>query len=363
MISAPMLGLLAAPGAAPAAWLGLPLCLGLCLVLGRLARSRGLLDCANGPLAARKLQAEPVPPVGGLGIALSLLLLAWGLGWNLRARLPLPGEELLVGQGMLWLSLGLALLLGLWDDLLPAGLGAMGKLGGQALALFPLAMGAAGLASQTGWGAATLAAPGLLALFVLVAGVAAMNVLNTFDNADGAAGGVACMGFAAAALAVPGSSGGVQSQASLAVLLGFLWLNTNARSGARGAGSGSPSVYLGDSGAFFLGLLLLLQPGAWGALWIPALDLARLSWVRLRAGSRPWIGDRRHLAHRLQRRGLGPRQVLFALALVSAPGCWAAARAQTLSLGLASGLGAGALGFGALLAWTHGMAEPERRVS
>jgi UDP-N-acetylmuramyl pentapeptide phosphotransferase/UDP-N-acetylglucosamine-1-phosphate transferase len=81
----------------------------------------------------------------------------------------------------------------------------------------------------------------------------------------------------------------------------------------------APRAILGDAGSHVLGVLFLLVPAAWPALALPALDLARLSLVRLRLGSLPWVGDRRHLAHRLQARGLSPVQVALALSALSLP--------------------------------------------
>jgi len=60
-------------------------------------------------------------------------------------------------------------------------------------------------------------------------------------------------------------------------------------------------------------------PAAWPALLLPALDLGRLVLVRVRLGLAPWQGDRRHLAHRLQARGLAPATVALALLAISLP--------------------------------------------
>jgi hypothetical protein len=52
---------------------------------------------------------------------------------------------------------------------------------------------------------------------------------------------------------------------------------------------------------------------------LPALDFALVVAARLRARQRPWVGDRRHLAHRLQARGLGRFGVAAALFAIGAP--------------------------------------------
>jgi hypothetical protein len=101
--------------------------------------------------------------------------------------------------------------------------------------------------------------------------------------------------------------------------------------------------------------LLLLTPLAWPVFVLPALDLARLSVARLRAGSRPWIGDRRHIAHRLAstaRAGepRSPRRVVLLLVLAAAPSvAWTALVPTALSGRVAAALLLGAAGYGALL--------------
>src|SRR5262249_36949909 len=90
---------------------------------------------------------------------------------------------------------------------------------------------------------------------------------------------------------------------------------------ARNRASGAPSAYLGDAGAFVLAALVLALPASAGLLVLPGLDLARLAVRRTRAGSRPWIGDREHLAHRLARRRLGPVTVAAFECALAVPAC------------------------------------------
>ena len=100
-------------------------------------------------------------------------------------------------------------------------------------------------------------------------------------------------------------------------MLGFLPYNMVRRSQPRSAEL--PRSYLGDSGSHALGLFVAAYPASWPVLALPLFDLARLSVVRLRAGTRPWIGDRRHLAHRFERAGFGQALVLTALLSIAAP--------------------------------------------
>lgn len=298
----------------------------------RLAPRLGWVDAARGQEAVRKLQRRAVPAVGGAALLVALAaapassLQAGSLAWagSLYAGLdPAAG-----------LTLAALFALGTLDDRL--GLGAGTKLLGQLAALLPLAIETTlpadgGSPGGAGW---------LRGLGWLLLGGIALNALNTFDNADGALASLCALGLPWA------------SPFACAACLGFLPLNLD-RARPRNRESGAPSAYLGDAGAFVLGFWVLVTPGAWGVLWLPALDLARLAVVRTRAGSRPWIGDRRHLAHRLQARGLPPLRVALLQAGVALPAAWAVALRSPGEVVLpALGLAAGLLGYLLLLGWS-----------
>jgi len=297
---------------------------GATLLFARLAPRLGWTDAPAGPAAARKLQRRAVPNVGGAALLVGLACApdaAWaGAGVELLgARWPSTG----------WLALALAGLfaVGTLDD--RRGLGPGVKALAQLAALAPLAVGVLVTGAE--------GAPAS-ALLLWVVGFAAVNALNTFDNADGALATLAASAFPFAEPHVA------------AAALGFLPLNLDAGRASNRASS-APTAYLGDAGAFVLGYFTLVHPRAWGLLWLPLLDLARLALVRTAAGSRPWIGDRRHLAHRLQARGWPPLAVALAQALVALPAAALVARAfETGEVSWAlAGLGATALLFVAAL--------------
>ncbi len=316
--------------------------------LARLAPRLGCLDAAKGPARARKLQARPVPPVGGAAILLGLVLgagapvvralasepahaaRAWGFEL-LSAHLPGPIACALTLLG--------AFALGLLDDLLPGGLRPRHKLLGQLVVGLPVALSVLGAGPLGPW----------LALAAPLCAVVALNAFNTFDNTDGGAGALGALALA-----------GPMPLAS-AALVGFLPFNLDARRRPQGSAAGAPgpTCYLGDSGSHLLGALVLLVPAAWPALALPLFDLLRLSALRLARGSWPWIGDRRHLAHRLEAAGLSRRWVLGSLLLVAAPAVLlggAGMRAGEL-LPLALGLAGTGVGFLLCVAWTP---DPDR---
>jgi UDP-N-acetylmuramyl pentapeptide phosphotransferase/UDP-N-acetylglucosamine-1-phosphate transferase len=254
-----------------------------------------------------------VPAVGGAGILVGLgAIEAW-------TRLPA------LGPGA-WVALLLAFGLGLCDDRIRGGLPPIALLLGQAIVA--LALVASGWRVYGGEPVEALAAS---VLAVLVA----VNAVNTFDNADGAATAIGILGFS------------FGSFLFAAPLLGFLPWNLLSR--PLRPGGPVPVAYLGNSGSQVLGVLLLLDPIGRAALLLPLLDLVRLSFVRFAAGSRPWIGDRRHLAHRLQKAGCSRALVVIALVAIAAPFVLgaAASRAQGTAASLALGASCSILLFGA----------------
>lgn len=242
---------------------------------------------------ARKPQARAVPTVGGAAVALALAA-AWGVARLLGAGDALALDPRLPTWGAL-ASLLAAAAVGAWDDARVGGLAPLAKLAAQAAAVAPVAL------------ACAAAHGGAAGVGLALAGVVAMNLVNTWDHQDGAVGSLAAAGFLAAG-----------AWAWCGALLGFLPRNLDARE-EEGEGA-TPTAYLGDAGSHLVGLACVLVPGAAWLLLVPALDLARLVVVRRREGSRPWIGDRRHLSHRLARRPLGRPWVALVTTLVATPG-------------------------------------------
>lgn len=235
---------------------------------GALWAQRTALADDGSQARERKTQDRPVPRVGGIA------LLA-GLVW-----IEAPAS---------WPALLAAFAVGLVDDLMPGGLRPAPKALAQALAAavvawcLPWSGGEAWLA----WAACWLA----------------FNLANTYDNSDGAL----------ASLVVGGAA--CQAQWIWAALAAGFWpWNTLLRQSPR-----APRAYWGDSGSHLWGALCVMHPELALLLVLPAMDLAWLAWVRWREGSRPWVGDRRHLAQRMEACGwpLGVR--LLALFLIQLP--------------------------------------------
>ena len=82
-------------------------------------------------------------------------------------------------------------------------------------------------------------------------------------------------------------------------------------------------AYLGDSGSHLLGLLVLLSPLGPLAMVVPLLDLLRVASLRRSEGRPPWLGDRRHLGHRLEAAGLRPARAAAVGAMLFLPSWFA----------------------------------------
>ncbi len=319
------------------------------LLLGRLAiGAAGRLGFLDAP-GERKLQARPIPVLGGP----TLLL---GLAAGLLPWLP-AGERSLI---LRWLAAGAWLVLvGMLDD--RRGLAPLPRLAAQlaaALLFAPELNCCLGPAGTWGWLALPL---GLLWLVALI------NALNFLDNMDGAAGSTSLWTALALALAL-GRAGAGGLAAALwplaGALVGFLWWN---RPPAR--------LYMGDAGATFLGLTLglfalLASARASGAPWLaplflalPLYDTGSVLWIRWREGRRLWVGDRRHVTHRLLARGASvPRALLtinaWTLAAAALALLWGARPGSPLPLAMAVLVALGMFGWERSWERKHGAARP-----
>ena len=271
----------------------------------RLAHWGGLMDAPDGE---RKLQARPIPKVGGIAVALAftvVFLLAVGFSGDVTAF------QLLAS--VLLPALGVAVL-GFVDDIRP--LDPWLRLAVQTL-----------LALSVWWMGTRIEVSGITAIDLLLTVlwiVGLTNAMNLLDNADGLAAGtsvISSLGVAAIA--------GIYGQffiAGLALALagvaaGFLWHNW-----------APATVYLGDAGSYFLGFLLSivtlrLRPVGidlpWSAvipLLLAALPIADTCFVvarRLKGGRHPFMPGRDHLSHNLANRGLSTRSSVAVLQVCS----------------------------------------------
>jgi UDP-GlcNAc:undecaprenyl-phosphate/decaprenyl-phosphate GlcNAc-1-phosphate transferase len=275
----------------------------------------------------RKVHTEPVPQIGGVALYLGFLI---AIGARLfldrigHARFPLlPPENM---PQLLGIVIGATIVfaVGLADDIwdLPP----WGKFVGQLAAAGVLVyygvqiefvgnpFGGGGLL-YLGW----LAIP--LTLFWIVAFT---NTVNFMDGLDGLAAGVC--GIAAATFFVFAFETGQTQPGILSALvgglcLGFLWHNFHP---AR--------IFMGDSGALFLGFVLsaIAMQGVMKSIaaiaflvpivimGVPIFDTALAIVRRWRKGQSISTGDAMHIHHRLLHRGFSHRQTVLLIWLWSA---------------------------------------------
>jgi len=267
------------------------------------------LSVMDLPNMERKTQKEPVPYLGGVAIALSIIIVTYGAIYysdNTKTTFPLITYALLPAA-----VLGL---MGLIDDI--RGLPALPRLIAQTVVAVLVAI----LMLHRDLDAMPFSTHLYNDIISVVWIVAICNSINFFDNLDGgAAGTVAVSTFGIALIA---ANQGQELITALSVVtcgatVGFLlWNKSPAK------------IYMGDAGALFLGVLVAvltirLNPGITPKfnsiailpmlLAVPILDTCIVVFSRIRRGISPFTGGKDHLSHRLIRKGVSKQNTAFCL--------------------------------------------------
>jgi UDP-GlcNAc:undecaprenyl-phosphate/decaprenyl-phosphate GlcNAc-1-phosphate transferase len=273
-------------------------------VLVHWAPTIGLTD-APGP---RKVHSIPVPRVGGLAMAVGLLLPTL-----ITVQLTPSIRGLLLGLVVL-------LIFGTWDDRVT--LGYRTKFAGQVLA--------AGLCMIVGnvhigalmIGSVIVLPPSISIFITFIFLIGITNAVNLADGLDGLAGGLVLLCLCAIALFAAMSGSVTVAEMALieaGAVLGFLRFNTHP---AR--------IFMGDSGSQMLGfsvgaLALLATQGEASPLsaalpllllGIPIMDTLTVMLTRIRAGRSPFSADSNHLHHRLLALGFAHREAVLLIYLM-----------------------------------------------
>jgi UDP-GlcNAc:undecaprenyl-phosphate GlcNAc-1-phosphate transferase len=212
----------------------------------------------------------------------------------------------------------IAFAVGLLDDVLGWRFPVVAKFGGQVLAAVVLVLG--------GIRAEILVLDALNVALTIVWVVGITNAFNLLDNMDGLSAGVAfvaCLVLLLNAWLLGEFFISLVLVALMGSLLGFLVYNFHPA-----------SIFLGDCGSLFIGFTLasltLLQRYVSHAssnlfpvimpvlvLALPILDTATVTLIRLREGRPIYVGDSRHLSHRLVSLGMRPPLAVFTIYLVT----------------------------------------------
>jgi len=296
---------------------------------GVLARRFGVID-DPGP---RKVHRAPTPRIGGVAVfgAFTAVVLAGYFGVPVLSRLPwvethlaspvaMLQEAYRVERKLIALLVGaaVAFAVGLVDDALGSRFPVRFKLGGQLLAALVLVVG--GIRTDF------LVFEPLNVAFTLLWAVGITNAFNLLDNMDGLSAGVAFV--ASLVLLVNAWLLGeffisLVLVALMGALLGFLVFNWHPA-----------SIFLGDCGSLFIGFVLasltILQRFVSHAsstyfpvlmpvlvLSLPIVDTATVTFIRLREGRPIYVGDSRHLSHRLVSLGMTPPLAVVTIYLMA----------------------------------------------
>lgn len=296
---------------------------GVTYLLAGLCRSIAVRTGALARVRSRDVHTHPIPYFGGIamfgGLAVAVLL---------ALQLPFLGRHSTVehdAYGVLWAGL-IICVVGVLDD--KYDLPALVKLGGQVLA--------AGVAVLQGvqiyWiplpNAIFSPDPATSIILTVLIIVVCVNAVNFVDGLDGLAGGIVAIGSGAFfsytyVLAYEqelarATTASLITVVTCGIAVGFLGHNFHPA-----------KMFMGDSGAMLLGLLMAMSaitftgrsdPGTLAAggsvlpailpillpvaaLALPFLDLV-LAWVRrVWNGQHPFVADKQHLHHRLLARG------------------------------------------------------------
>ena len=253
--------------------------------------------------SARKVHTTPMPRFGGIAMYGAVVIAL--LVFEDRFRV---NQLVSILLGATWVSF-----LGGWDD--RWGLRPILKFAGQVIAAIILII--AGV--EVGF----LPWPWLNWLATIVWVVGLTNAINFLDNMDGLSGGLAAIASAFFLLmAVQNGQflvGGL-SAALLGACVGFLVYNFNPA-----------SIFMGDTGALFLGFMLaalgikLRFPAnsdsiTWMVpvivLGVPIFDTTLVTISRIRRGLHPVTPGKDHTSHRLVRLGFSQREAVMVLYLV-----------------------------------------------
>ena len=295
------------------------------------------LGAMDAPNMARKTQAEPVPYLGGVAIALGISIITLGAVFVGAENFAGENNDQLKDLALTVLLPALVLgAMGLFDDL--RSLSPWPRLItqtviGSVVAFVIVENGTIGTPFGGGEVSGSVLDKGLAAgnvswlntLVTIVWIVGICNSINFFDNLDGAASGA--VAIAALGVFFIAFDRGQELVSALSIVtagatIGFLMWNK------------SPAkIYMGDAGALFLGIIISvatirLNPGItpiWQSLAIPVmllavplLDTCVAVFSRLTRGLSPLTGGKDHLSHRLVRGGLTRR--VAAVSLWSASG-------------------------------------------
>ena len=276
-------------------------------VIIKLAQHVNAIDYPN----SRKVHKSPIPRLGGLAIFGAFLV-----GYMLYAPMTTKMLSILISSFLM-------ILLGIFDDI--NSIRARYKFIVQILSACILVFyGQIFIADLSVFGCAfTIPSPFnyLITIFFIVAIV---NAINLIDGLDGLCSGISLIYFITIFIIayILNTLGGLDVILSLIMIgsiLGFLMFNFNPA-----------KIFLGDSGSYFLGLIIAIIAllGFKGAtltsliipliiLVIPIFDTTLAIFRRLLKGGNIGVADKEHFHHQLLKMKFSPRTTVLIIYLIN----------------------------------------------
>ncbi len=268
--------------------------------LRKIALPIGLVDKPNH----RKVHANPVPLVGGIGIFLAV---------TLALTLVAPVDEKILFHKNTFFGVVILLIVGILDDRLD--LRASLKFAIQLLLAHFIYSQGIKIESLNGFLGVYLLPEWLQYFFTIVIITGVVNAFNLMDGIDGLAAGLAIMGFGIFTfLAIVNGQHftAVVFLTFIGALLAFLRYNL----------SQNKKIFMGDAGSLMLGFVMVVSGleliqkaqgtthlsaitlGVISVLFVPVFDAFRVFRRRMKAGKSPFHADKTHLHHLILMTGL-----------------------------------------------------------
>lgn len=283
----------------------------------------------------RKVHHVPIPRLGGLSF-FPVILISVCLSIGIRYYLGYPFENIQPAQTLyeflfLIVSCMLLYLIGVADDLI--GVGYRYKFLVQVISAVLLILSGNWINSLGGL-FGIYAVPAWFGMpFTVLIIVYITNAINLIDGIDGLASGLSSISLFSLSIMFLLRHEyifALLALATLGILIPFWFYNVfgNAMRGHK--------LFMGDTGSLTLGIILSfliihlskVSPSesrmdnpdmviAFSTLLIPLLDVVRVVIHRVRIGHNPFLPDKSHIHHKLQRTGMRIRMILLTLLCTS----------------------------------------------
>ena len=296
-----------------------------------ISRDKKMFDTPN----SRSVHDKPIPRLGGVSF-FPTIICSFCLSFVLRLKFGCPIADLnavhLIAELLLLLSaITMLYLIGIADDLVGVGFKIKFLIQIISACLIPLS----GIWINNFYGVFGLdeLSPYFGIPFTIVLVVFITNAINLIDGIDGLASGLSSVALVILGIAFLEKQLWPYSMlafSTLGVLIPFFRFNVF------GNVDRAKKIFMGDTGSLTLGFILSFLAIkytnynasvasytygaiiiAFSALFIPAFDVIRVFFVRLKHGKSPFVADKSHIHHKFLDMGYSHRRVLCTILLLA----------------------------------------------